>query len=194
MIEQTHNHNETRPLRKFVYIIVTVLCILALIIFSFTTLKKTANTNGSKIVHSFEECETNAYELLESYPRQCRAPDGKTFIEEVGNEIEKLEEIQIIKPRPNQKIQSPLIIKGQARGSWYFEGVFPITLEDENGNLMSQVSAQSEGEWTTEHFVPFTAVLEFTLPQTRKGKLILRADNPSGLPEKNDELWLPVQF
>lgn len=194
MIEQTYNHNETRLLRKFVYIIVAVLCILALIIFSFKALKKTANINISKVVHSFEECETASYVLLESYPRQCRTPDGKTFTEEVGNEIEKLEKIQIIKPRPNQKIQSPLVIKGQARGSWYFEGIFPITLEDENGSLLGQAQAQSEGEWTTEHFVPFTAVLEFTHSQTRKGKLILRADNPSGLPEKNNELWLPVQF
>jgi len=53
---------------------------------------------------------------MESYPRQCKTPDGKTFTEDIGNEVEKLDLIKINNPRPNQIIESPLFIKGEARG------------------------------------------------------------------------------
>ncbi len=34
-------------------------------------------------VHSFEECVSAGYPVMESYPRQCRAPDGKQFVETI---------------------------------------------------------------------------------------------------------------
>lgn len=45
----------------------------------------------------------------------------------------------------------------------------------------------------TEEFVPFTATLRFTSPGGH-GTLILRKDNPSGLPEHDDALVIPVRF
>lgn len=33
-------------------------------------------------ITNFEECANAGYLILESYPRQCKAPDGKTFVEE----------------------------------------------------------------------------------------------------------------
>lgn len=32
-------------------------------------------------VRSFEDCASAGYPVMESYPRQCRTPDGKTFVE-----------------------------------------------------------------------------------------------------------------
>lgn len=34
-------------------------------------------------INSFEECIKAGYPVLESYPRQCKTQDGKTFVEEV---------------------------------------------------------------------------------------------------------------
>ena len=34
-------------------------------------------------ITSFEECVEAGYPVMESYPRQCRTPDGRTFTEEV---------------------------------------------------------------------------------------------------------------
>lgn len=34
-------------------------------------------------INSFEECAKEGYPVLESYPRQCKIPNGKTFVEEV---------------------------------------------------------------------------------------------------------------
>ena len=145
-------------------------------------------------INSFEECVTQGYLILESYPRQCKTPDGRTFVEDIGNELEKINLIQITKPRPNETIQSPLEIKGEARGYWFFEADFPVKLLDENGELIAGGIAQAQGEWMTEDFVPFEAALEFGVPETNKGLLILEKDNPSGLPENADELRVPVRF
>ena len=39
---------------------------------------------GSKqIINSFEECATAGYPIMESYPRQCRTPDSRIFVETV---------------------------------------------------------------------------------------------------------------
>lgn len=38
--------------------------------------------SNSKI-DSFEDCEAAGYPILESYPRQCKTPDGKSFTEDI---------------------------------------------------------------------------------------------------------------
>ena len=48
----------------------------------------------AKTLNSFEECIGAGYLILESYPRQCKTPDGRTFIEDIGNELEKINLIQ----------------------------------------------------------------------------------------------------
>lgn len=102
--------------------------------------------------------------------------------------------IRVEKPVASSAISSPLVVKGSARGSWYFEASFPIKLLDGNGNLVAQHYAQAQGEWMTTEFVPFESVLEFSLPETETGTLVLGKDNPSGLPEHDDELRVPVMF
>ncbi len=145
-------------------------------------------------VSSFEECLAAGYPILESYPRQCRTPDSRTFAEDIGNELEKTDLIRIDFPRPNQIIQSPLVIEGEARGFWFFEADFPIKLFDGNGQLLALAIAHSREDWMTEGFVPFEAEIVFDRPVTEKGTLVLEKDNPSGLPENADELRLPVKF
>ncbi|MDD1676004.1 MAG: hypothetical protein LUQ17_04875, partial [Methanomicrobiales archaeon] len=39
---------------------------------------------GSNNITSFEECVRAGYPIMESYPRQCRAPDGPTFVENIS--------------------------------------------------------------------------------------------------------------
>lgn len=145
-------------------------------------------------ISNFEECTAAKYPILESYPRQCKTPDGRTFIEDVGNEMEKLDLIRISYPRPNQVITSPLVITGEARGYWFFEASFPVKLLDGEGNVIASHYAEAKDDWMTQDFVPFQATLEFQKPATRKGTLVLEKDNPSGLPEHADELRIPVLF
>ena len=144
------------------------------------------------VVTNFEECTATGNPVMESYPRQCRA-GGKTFVENIGNELEKMELIRLDTPRPNQTVTSPLMITGEARGTWFFEGDFPVVLTDWDGRIIGEGFATALGEWMTEEFVPFSAVLEFEFPEYKNnGTLILRKDNPTGLPENDDALEIPV--
>lgn len=147
-----------------------------------------------KVIETFEDCAKAGNPVMESYPAQCRA-DGKTFVENIGNELEKIDLIHINYPRPNQIIESPFVASGEARGSWFFEGDFPIILTDWEGKIIAEGYATAQGEWMTEDFVQFSSTLDFEKPEySDKGTLILRKDNPSGLPENDDALEVPVKF
>ena len=143
-------------------------------------------------ISSFEECIAQGYPVLESYPRQCKTPDGETFVEDIGNELEKIDLIRVENPRPNQTIISPLFIKGEARGYWFFEADFPIRLYDESGKEIALTIAQAKRDWMTEDFVSFEAELNFAVSVRQKGTLVFEKDNPSDLPENYDELRIPV--
>ncbi len=143
---------------------------------------------------TFQECVDRGYPVMESYPRQCRTPEGRVFIEDIGNELEKADLIRVSNPRPNQSVASPLTINGEARGYWFFEASFPVVLFDAEGNTLAQGIAQAKSDWMTEDFVPFESELQFAAPATVEGNLVLKKDNPSGLPENDDELIVPVLF
>lgn len=102
--------------------------------------------------------------------------------------------IQVTTPLPDTLISSPLVIKGQARGNWYFEASFPIKLIDANGRVLGSAIAQAQEDWMTTEFVPFIANLSFSLPSATTGSLIFEKDNPSGLPENAAELRVPVKL
>ncbi len=145
-------------------------------------------------VTSFAECAQKGFPILESYPRQCRTSDGKTFREDIGGELEKDNLIRVSDPRPNVSVKSPLTVKGVARGNWFFEASFPIKLLDASGKEVAQGIAQAKREWMTTEFVPFEAVLTFTIPTVGQGTLVLQKDNPSGLLENDDVLRIPITF
>lgn len=104
------------------------------------------------------------------------------------------DQIIVTSPQPNEPIISPLIVKGKARGYWFFEATFPVSLFDKEGNIVTVHYAQAIGEWMTEDFIPFEAELIFEKPDTDTGFLILEKDNPSGLIENDTKIKIPVRF
>jgi len=100
--------------------------------------------------------------------------------------------IQVDSPKLGQTISSPLTITGQARGTWYFEATFPIRLIDADGNIIVQSYATAQSDWMTTDFVPFTAQLNFEKISDQNATLILQKDNPSGLPEYEAQIEIPV--
>lgn len=156
---------------------------------------------GLSLITNFTECIAAGNPVAESYPRQCRA-NGETFVEDIGNELEKQDLIRLESPRPNELVASPLVIKGEARGNWFFEASFPVLLKDSQGEIIAQAPAQAKGDWMTTEFVPFEATLIFfpavctgtAYPCSAEGMLVLRKDNPSGLPERDDQLTIPIRI
>ncbi len=146
------------------------------------------------LITNFEECVSAGNLIMESYPRRCNS-GGETFTEEIKGESDKYNLIRVTTPQPNQVISSPLVIEGEARGNWFFEASFPVTLTNWDGLIIAEGIATAQGEWMTEEFVPFTAKLEFKNPTYKNnGTLILKKDNPSGLPEHDNALELPIIF
>ncbi len=41
---------------------------------------QTSNQTNISAINSFEACAAAGYPIMESYPRQCRTPDGRTFV------------------------------------------------------------------------------------------------------------------
>lgn len=166
-----------------------IISLIIIIITSFVIL----NPKKYEKVLNFEECKKAGYMILESYPEKCITPDGQSFIQYIGNELEKIDLIQITNPRPNQIIESPLKITGQARGYWFFEADFPIRLYDQNGNEIAISIATATDEWMTEEFVPFSSIITFETDH-KNGTFIFQKNNPTGLPEHDDFLIMPIRF
>lgn len=143
---------------------------------------------------TFEECVALGNPVMESYPEQCRTEDGKHFVRDIGNEFEMADQIRINSPRPGETVSSSLSIAGEARGYYFFEASFPIILIAEDGTVLVESFATAGGEWMTTEFVPFTANLTFNKGTHSRGRLLLKRDNPSDLPENDATLEVPVKF
>lgn len=106
--------------------------------------------------------------------------------------------IVVDSPRPNDTITGHKVtITGRARGTWYFEASFPIKItRDSDGATLVEAPAQAQGDWMTQDFVPFSITLDVgdepMLPL--KATIVLHNDNPSGLPENDKSLSIPVTF
>src|SRR3989344_3894003 len=101
-------------------------------------------------------------------------------------------DVVLVAPLPNQTISNAFIVQGAARGPWYFEASFPVTLQKPDGTVLNQTPAQAQGDWMTTELVPFTATL--VAPSTYHGPatLVIKKDNPSGLPEHDASIEIPI--
>jgi hypothetical protein len=98
-------------------------------------------------------------------------------------------------PRPGGVITSPLKVHGRARGTWFFEGDFPLILKDINGRVIARGYVTARGEWMTKDFVPFEGTVTFDKPASGdRGILVFKKDNPTDRPELDDAMELPVYF
>lgn len=105
-------------------------------------------------------------------------------------------EVEIFSPRPDETVKAPLVVMGQAKGSWFFEASLPVRLEDANGQVIASVPGEAQSDWMTTGTVPFVAKLDFSLSATTtdNGFLVISKDNPSGLPENDASFRWPVRF
>jgi hypothetical protein len=156
-------------------------------------------------ISTFAECQEAGYTVVNSVPQTCATPDGRIFEDKAApvpvastststttkDLSNRIKGINIV---ANQVVTSPLTVTGQAVGGWYFEASFPVQLVDGNGKVLVSAPATAKSDWMTPNFVPFSVTLSFAKPTTATGTLILRNDNPSGLPENQDELRIPVRF
>ncbi len=82
-------------------------------------------------------------------------------------------------------------VSGRAPGPWYFEASFPIKVVDANNNFIGQGLAQAQSDWMTVSDVPFSATVTVT-GYSGPATLVLLKDNPSGMPENDDSVSIPI--
>jgi len=165
--------------KRFLFILIIILIILALFSALIIIMRSQEDTwvcqNGQWVKHG--------------NPKEPMPTEGCE-----DEELAVSENIRVFSPKPNEEISSPVEISGEAIGPWYFEADFPIELVDENGKSLAEGFVTAQGEWMTEDFVPFNGTLEFDPDEAKSGKLIFRKDNPSDLPELDEEFIVPVRF
>jgi hypothetical protein len=131
-------------------------------------------------------------DVIEELPngQPSEPPAGKISGDLPGNDS-----LKVLSPAMDAVVVAPLVVKGEAKGSWYWEASFPIRLLDDQGKELAVVPAQAQGEWMTEAFVPFEATfISFDPGKATSGTLVFQKDNPSGLPEYDQSFELPVRF
>jgi len=130
--------------------------------------------------------------------RPQQKPTPQPTVSSAPNLIEysspKGEIIKILTPQKDTLVNSPISLKGQVRGTWSFEGSFPVVVLDANGKELVNSFATLNGDWMTTEYVPFTANLIFSKPETATGKIILKKDNPSDNRALDDQLEITVKF
>lgn len=74
---------KTRGGFGFAGVIISVAIVILIAGGSYFAYRRLAQNKTPQVLRSFEDCVRAGYPVVESYPRQCHAPDGKRFIEEV---------------------------------------------------------------------------------------------------------------
>ncbi len=100
-------------------------------------------------------------------------------------------DIMVELPFPGAVTGKEFSVIGRARGMWFFEASFPIEVRDRNNALLAQGIATAGSDWMTEEFVPFRADLKVLESYIGPATLILKKDNPSGMPEKDASISFP---
>lgn len=169
---------------------------IVLLVIAFGIYLLTRQSAVAPAVTSFETCAKAGYPVMESYPRQCKTPDGRTYAEEIAQKPTYSNasgnDIAVQTPFPGAVVGKAFSVIGEARGTWFFEASFPIELLDKDGNSLAIAVAQAQGEWMTENFVPFRAEIQAPESYIGPATLILRKDNPTGLSEYDASVSFPI--
>ncbi len=100
--------------------------------------------------------------------------------------------VRVTRPALDESPASPMTISGTAVGPWFFEGSFPVQLVTTDGRVLASHFVMAQGEWMTTGFVPFEGQLEFVVTEPTEAVLVLMRDNPSGLPEHDASVRIPL--
>lgn len=139
--------------------------------------------------------------LLMNWRRQLNLDEYERAI------YDKRDLIRIFAPKPYERIGSPLVIKGQARGDWFSENFFLVHLLDQEGKewMIGVAEAQKA---PPGKFTPFEAKIDWQNPSAnlagefkdpsilngRLGLIVLEKAKTDGVTENDDKLRIPIIF
>ncbi len=170
--------------------IIAVVVAVAVVLYGFLVL----DIGRRPKVEDFVTCVAANNPVMESYPRQCAdQKTGITYVEHIETPITS-DMIRVDIDSTTAIASTTVTLTGEARGGWYFEASFPVSILAPDGTLLGQGVAQAEGDWMTTEFVPFVATVKFDPKGNTEGVVRFSKDNPSGLPENDANIEVPVKF
>lgn len=73
--------------QKTIRILIIGIIVAVIIALGIAMLPVVQQRESQPMVNSFEECAAAGYPIMESYPEQCRTPDGRNFVHEIPPQI-----------------------------------------------------------------------------------------------------------
>lgn len=170
--------------------IVGILAVIAAVVYGALVF----DLGRTPTVKDFITCVAANNAVMESSPRQCLdEKTGVTYTEEPEVAV-PVDAVSVNTDNLSGIVAGPLVITGQALGTWYFEGSFPVIIVSPDGAELGRGIAQAQGDWMTTDFVPFSAEVVVDPRGNEEGVLRLSKDNPSGLAELDAHIDVPVTF
>lgn len=138
---------------------------------------------------NFAEC-ARLYPVNRSLPRTCTTRTSAVFTEDIGNQLEMRSYITVSTPRPNDTLQSPLRLKGEARSDWFEDGIeIPVEVRDADGRLLGQGHVETDKYTGNLKMLPFEGEVSFKLPNFgHSGTVVIKNTNT------REQLVIPVGF
>lgn len=100
--------------------------------------------------------------------------------------------VVVTSPTAGAIVPKVISVSGSAPGGWFFEAQFPMQIRDQANVVVGHGTGHALGNWQTTALVAFTGTTTVETNYTGPATLVLLKDNPSGLPENDDSISLPV--
>jgi hypothetical protein len=94
---------------------------------------------------------------------------------------------------PGQEVSGTVQVTGTLKNNYFFEAVAGVAILDANKKVLRQdTHLEATSDWMTTGPVNFKATLNFNGLPKGKAYVALMNDNPSGLPENQKQILIPV--
>lgn len=148
---------------------------------------------AKKFVHSVRP---SSIATVSSTPEQ--SPETPPTVEEVPTvAIETQQELKVLNIVKGDEVQSPVVIEGEAKASWFQDEKFPVLIWDSQERIIGNGVAQAKAEIdprNLEEMIPFIATVDFTLSDLKTGYIVLQHRSPQGVVVSKGSVKIPVQF
>jgi hypothetical protein len=93
---------------------------------------------------------------------------------------------------PGQEVSGKVTLTGSLKG-YFNEGSTPLWITDESKTkVYLQTPLSSTGDWMVNTPIAFSKTVDFSSMPKGKAYLEIKADNPSGLPQYESSIWIPI--
>lgn len=100
--------------------------------------------------------------------------------------------VTVSSPAAGATVGQTFSVTGIAPNNWYFEAVLPIQVVDAGGTVIASTPGQAQSDWMVEGPVAFAATITLSSAYSGPANLIIKRDNPSGLPQNDAEIIVPI--